>query len=220
MRQRFLEGKFADITAGALWTIETIDQGRIREALPDMQRIVVAVDPSGAGDTDNADNDAIGIIVAGLGLDGNAYVLEDLTCKAGPKVWGNIATTAFDRHAADLIVGETNYGGAMVKFVIQTAKRNVPFKMLTASRGKAVRAEPIASLTDQGKIRFAGSFPELEDELCSMTTNGYIGTASPNRADAFVWAMSELFPGIVADRTKHKRLDMSIKPSGLATLGR
>ena len=167
-----------------------------------MIRIVVSVDPSGSGDTDNADNDAIGIVVAGLGIDGNGYVLEDLTCKAGPKVWGNVATTAYDRHQANIIIGETNYGGDMVRYVIQTSKPKVPFKKITASRGKSVRAEPISALTEQGKIRFAGSFPELEDELCSFTPAGYIGNGSPNRADAFVWAMSELFPGIVKEPAK------------------
>ncbi len=197
MRQRFYEGKYADNTLNALWTIETIEKWRTTNELPDMQRIVVAVDPSGSGDTDNTDNDAIGIIIAGLGTDGNAYVLEDLTCKAGPKVWGNIATTAFDRHRADVIVAETNFGGEMVKFVVQAAKPRVPFKKLTASRGKVVRAEPISALTEQGKIRFAGQFLELEDELCSFTTAGYTGNTSPNRADAFVWAMSELFPGMI-----------------------
>lgn len=204
MRARFYDGKYADITENALWNIETIDKWRWTD-LPDMQRIVVSVDPSGSGDTDNADNDAIGIIVAGLGTDGNGYVLEDLTVKAGPKTWGNIATTAYDRHGADLIVAETNYGGEMVRFVVQTAKPRVPFKKITASRGKVVRAEPISSLTELGKVRFAGTFPDLEDELCSFTTNGYIGENSPNRADAFVWAMSELFPGIVKEANKEKK---------------
>jgi predicted phage terminase large subunit-like protein len=172
--------------------------------------VVVAVDPSGSGDEDNAGNDEIGIVVAGLGQDGRAYVLEDLTLKAGPKTWGNVATTAFDRHMADKIVAETNYGGDMVKFVVQTAKPGVPFKKLTASRGKAVRAEPISSLTEQGKIRFAGQFSQLEDELCAFTTNGYVGQNSPNRADAFVWAMSELFPGIVKE--KRERKEQSSRP--------
>ena len=219
MRARFKEGKFADNTIGALWTLEMIDTWRTIAELPDMQRIVVAVDPSGAGDSDNADNDAIGICVAGLGVDGFAYVLEDLTCKAGPKVWGNIATTAFDRHEADIVVGETNYGGAMVQYVIKTSRPNTPFKMLTASRGKVVRAEPISALTEQGKIRFAGNFTELENELCSFTTAGYTGGSSPNRADAFVWAMSELFPGIVADRTKKKaKVDMTIRPGAMSRM--
>lgn len=206
MRNRFLDGKYSDITENALWSIETLEKWRTIDNLPDMQRVVVAVDPSGADDEDNADNDEIGIIVAGLGTDGNAYVLEDLTVKAGPKVWGNIVATAFDRHAADKVVGETNFGGEMVKFVVQTAKPSVPFKKLTASRGKAVRAEPISALHEQGKIRLAGYFHRLEDELCAFTTAGYIGTKSPNRADAFVWAMSELFPGIIKEPQKKTEL--------------
>lgn len=206
LRKRFLRGEYADSVAGALWTAEMLEKWRdTNDTLPDMQRVVVAVDPSGSGDEENSANDEIGIVVAGLGLDGNAYVLEDLTCKAGPKVWGNVATTAYDRHQADRIVAETNYGGDMVRFVVQTAKPGIPFKKLTASRGKAVRAEPISALTEQGKIRFAGSFPALEDELCSFTTNGYVGTNSPNRADAFVWAMSELFPGIIKEKKEKQK---------------
>ncbi len=205
MRKRFLEGKFADVTENALFASETIDKWRTTNDLPDMQRIVVAVDPSGSGDEDNQDNDAIGIVVAGLGTDGNGYLLEDLTVKAGPKVWGNIVATAFDRHQADIVVGETNYGGEMVKFVVQTAKQKIPFKKITASRGKVVRAEPISSLADQGKIRHAGTFVELEDELCAFTTAGYIGNKSPNRGDAYVWAFSELFPGIVKEPKKEEK---------------
>jgi phage terminase large subunit-like protein len=204
MRLRFRDGKFADVTENALWTIEMLDVARETE-LPDMQRIVVAVDPSGSSDEDNAGHDPIGIIVAGLGVDGRGYVLEDLTINAGPKTWGEVATTAYDRHAADLIVAETNYGGDMVKFVVRTAKPDVPFKKVTASRGKAVRAEPISSLTERGKIRFAGTFNDLEDELCAFTTGGYLGASSPNRADAFVWAMTELFPGIAKTVRKEAR---------------
>ena len=209
LRKRFLLGEYGDAIAGALWTEEMIERYRADSGeLPAMQRVVVAIDPSGAEDQDNAHNDAIGIVVAGIGLDGNGYVLEDLTCKAGPKVWGNIATTAYDRHQANLIVGEANYGGAMVEFVVRAAKPNVPYRKITASRGKAVRAEPISSLTEQGKIRFAGRFPELEDELCAFTTAGYVGTQSPNRADAFIWAFSELFPGIAQSQVKDKPLPL------------
>lgn len=205
MRLRFLEGKYADATAGALFTLEMIEAYRHIESLPDMQRIVVAVDPSGSGDDDAATHDAIGIVVAGLGVDGNAYVIEDLTCQAGPRVWGNIATTAYDRHAADLIVGEANYGGDMVRYVVQAAKPGVPYRKVTASRGKVVRAEPVSALVEKGKVRFAGHFHELEDELCSFTTAGYTGSGSPNRADALVWAISELFPGIAKRERAAKR---------------
>ena len=214
MKRRFLEGEYGEVAPGALWMEETLDRWRVDgEELPDMQRIVVAVDPSGASDEDNKENDEIGICVAGLGVDGNAYLLEDLTCKAGPAVWGNVATTAYDRHMADIIIGEANYGGDMVRFVVQSAKPGVPFKKITASRGKAVRAEPIASLHEQGKIRFVGRFIALEEELCAMTTSGYVGMKSPNRADAFVWAVSELFPSIM--RAEKKKQAMTTRKESI-----
>ena len=205
MRLRFLEGRFADVAAGALWNVEMIDTYRETTNLPDMLRVVVSVDPSGSGDTDNAGNDEIGIVVAGLGIDGRAYVLEDCTMKAGPSVWANVVATAYDRHAADLVVAEKNYGGEMVRHVIKSANPHLKCELINASRGKAVRAEPVSALTEQGKIRFGGTFPELEDELCSMTTNGYMGERSPNRADAFVWAMTKLFPGIIKTDAKSQR---------------
>lgn len=204
MRLRFLDGKFGDITEGALWSVEDIEKWRTIGELPDMQRIVVAVDPSGADDVDNLDNDAIGIIVAGLGVDGHGYCLEDITVKGGPKLWGNVVTTAYDRHLASCVVGEKNYGGAMVEHVIQTSRKNTPYRGVTASRGKAVRAEPISALAEQGRIRHAGNFPDLEDELCAFTTAGYLGETSPNRADAYVWAFTELFGAIVTGKKKKK----------------
>ena len=198
LRKRFLYGEFRDASPNALFQEEWFERWRnIDQALPDMLRIVVAVDPSGADDTDNIDNDEIGIVVCGLGIDGNGYVLEDLTCKAGPQTWGKVATNAFERHQADRIVAEVNYGGAMVGNVIRTARPRTPFRPVTASRGKVVRAEPISALVESGKVRMAGVFRELEDELTSFTTHGYMGENSPNRADAMVWAFSDLFPELV-----------------------
>jgi predicted phage terminase large subunit-like protein len=201
LQRRFLKGEFGDATPGALWPDEVLDKWRVIDGgLPDMQRIAVGVDPSGSGDEDNAGNDEIGIIVAGLGADGNGYVLEDVTIKAGPATWGKVATGAYDRHSADVIVAEGNFGGAMVKHVIQTARPRTPFKLVTASRGKVVRAEPIAALFENGKARLAGEFRALEDELASFSTAGYMGDGSPNRADAMVWALSELFPGMTREK--------------------
>jgi phage terminase large subunit-like protein len=201
LRRRFLEGEFTDATPGALFTEELIEQWRVTDGVvPEFVRVVVAVDPSGSGDVDNADNDAIGIIVAGLGTDGVAYILEDCTVKAGPGTWGRVATTAYDRHQADIVVGEVNYGGAMVNQTIQTARPRTPFRQVTASRGKHVRAEPFSSLYETGKVRHVGQFRELEDELCAFNTNGYLGDGSPNRADAAIWALAELFPGLVSPR--------------------
>jgi phage terminase large subunit-like protein len=208
MRLRFLDGKFGDVTSNALWTLENIETWRAGEKIPDMQRIIVAVDPSGSGDTDNLENDAIGIVVAGLGTDGNGYLLEDLTLKAGPAVWGKVAVNAFERWSADLVVAETNFGGAMVSFVVQAAKPGVSFKEVNASRGKVVRAEPVSLLAEKGKIRHVGRFNDLEDELCAFTTAGYLGGKSPNRADAYVWAFTELFPGLTRGAEK-RPLDLS-----------
>jgi len=204
-RKRFLDGEFADATPNQLFPEENIDRWRVTDGvLPDMVRIIVAVDPSGADDENNADNDAIGIVVAGLGTDGNAYLIEDLTVKAGPATWGKVATDAYDRHSADAIVGETNYGGAMVGFVIKASRPRTNYKTVTASRGKAVRAEPFSALYEQGKVRHVGYFNDLEDELTAFSTYGYTGENSPNRADAAIWALAELFPGIVKDQSKPK----------------
>jgi phage terminase large subunit-like protein len=201
LRKRFLAGEFADATPNALFTDEIIDTWRVLDGdVPQLIRVVVAVDPSGSGDVDNADNDAIGIVVGGLGVDGNCYVIEDCTVKCGPATWGKITTDAYDRHQADMVVGEINYGGAMVQHVIQTARPRTPFQMVTATRGKAVRAEPVSALYEQGKIRHVGNFFELEEELTSFSTVGYLGENSPNRADALVWLVSALFPGIVQPR--------------------
>lgn len=198
MRKRFLDGEFSDETPGALFSDEIIEKWRkIDGELPQMVRVVVAVDPSGSDDMDNADNDEIGIVVAGLGTDGIAYVLEDCSVKAGPATWGRIATDAFDRHQADVVVGEGNYGGAMVRATILTARARTPFKLVTATRGKAVRAEPFSALYEQGKVRHVGIFRTLENELTAFNTFGYIGEGSPNRADAAIWALAELFPALV-----------------------
>lgn len=198
LQRRFLKGEFADATPNALFKEEDIDKWRVLDGtLPDFVRVVVGVDPSGSGDVDNADNDAIGIVVGALGTDGNAYLLEDCTVKAGPGTWGRVATTAYDRHNADVVVGEINYGGAMVQHTIQTARARTPYKSVTATRGKAVRAEPMSALYEQGKIRHVGEFQDLEDELVAFSTFGYTGENSPNRADAWIWVLTELFGGIV-----------------------
>lgn len=201
-RKRFLYGDFRDAAPNALFRDEWFETWRnIDDELPDMLRIVVAVDPSGADDDDNIENDEIGIVVCGLGIDGNGYVLEDLTCKAGPGIWGKVATDAYKRWQADRIVAEMNFGGAMVKYVIRSHNPTVPFRPVTASRGKVVRAEPVSSLVELGRVRMAGIFREMEDELCAFTTHGYMGENSPNRADAMVWAFADLFPELTKPET-------------------
>ena len=198
-RRRFRDGDFADAGQGQLFEEDTIEKYRVIDLddLPDFVRVVVALDPSGASDdSDNADNDAIGIVVAGLGTDGNAYVLADRTVKAGPSTWGRVACTAYDEFEADVIVAEENYGGGIVRHVIRTVNSRIPYKAVRATRGKVVRAEPISALYEQGKVRHVGNLAPLEEELTGFTTNGYTGDKSPNRADALVWAIYSLFPSL------------------------
>jgi len=200
LQKRFLKGEFADATPNQLFSEECIDRWRATD-LPDLVRVVIGVDPSGSGDVDNADNDAIGIVVGGLGTDGNAYLLEDCTVKAGPATWARIAVSAWQRHDADAIVAETNFGGEMAVTTLKAGAKEMEcrptVKKVTASRGKVVRAEPFSALYEQGKIRHAGQFRELEDEMTAFSTYGYLGENSPNRADAWFWVLSELFPGLV-----------------------
>jgi phage terminase large subunit-like protein len=185
-----LNAEVLDDVPGALWSRDAIDKGRVRQA-PEMQRIVVAIDPSGTkGEADEGDD--IGIVVAGKGIDGRGYVLADRTCKLSPDGWGRRAVAAYSEFSADRIVAERNFGGAMVEHVIRTVDRRVSFKEVTASRGKVARAEPVAALYEQNKISHVGSFPELEDQLCLFAPDGYMGDGSPDRGDALVWALTEL----------------------------
>jgi PBSX family phage terminase large subunit len=203
LQKRFLRGEFTDGTPNALFNDQLIETWRVLNGdIPDLVRVVVSVDPSGSGDDAGSESDAIGIMVTGLGTDGNAYVLEDLTVKAGPATWGRVVVDAYIRHEADICVGEGNYGGAMVSYVVRAAANarhaRVAYKQVTATRGKVVRAEPVSALYEQGKVRHVGFLRELEEELSGFTTNGYTGDRSPNRADALIWGITELFPAIVS----------------------
>jgi hypothetical protein len=214
MRARFLEGRFADANPNALFPDEHIEKWRVLDGVtPDMVRIVVGVDPSGSGDEDNADNDEIGIVAGGLGVDGNAYLIEDCTIKAGPGVWGRVATGAYERHLADALVAEINFGGAMVEQTIKVARPGTNFKKVTASRGKVQRAEPFSALYEQGKVRHVGTFVKLEEELAGFSTFGFTGSGSPNRADAWIWVLAELFPGMVRENAKSKPI--VYRPNGV-----
>lgn len=199
-RLRFERGEWASEVNGALWSLEDrkahdgqpipgIDSLRVAEA-PQLRRIVVAVDPSGTKG-DGAGDD-IGIVVAGLGIDGHGYILEDATCQMGPEGWGRRTVERYGHWRADRVIGEKNFGGDMVRFTIATADRTAAYKDVSASRGKAVRAEPISALYEQGKVHHVGDFPDLEDQLCNFTASGYVGEGSPDRADALVWALTEL----------------------------
>jgi len=177
---------------GALWTRAMLDAARLAQgtAPPQMARVVIGVDPSGTrGEDDRA---AVGIIAAGKGIDGAGYVLADFTCALSPAGWGRRIAEAVSAHKADCVVAEQNFGGAMVESVLAAANVGARVKMVTASRGKIVRAEPIAALYEQNRVRHAGVFSSLEDQLTAFTTEGYVGQGSPDRADAMIWALTEL----------------------------
>lgn len=190
-RQELL-GELLDDVEGALWTLERIEAGRVA-APPDMQRIVVAIDPSGGA---GPSSDEQGIVVAGLGVDGELYVLADRSCKLSPHGWASRAVAAFHEFHADRIVAEKNFGGDMVASTIQQVDANVPVKVLTASRGKVQRAEPVAALYEKGRVHHVGALPQLEDQMTTWTPQS--GT-SPDRVDALVWAITELVGGVNAE---------------------
>lgn len=166
---------------GALWKRETIDRGRVT-AFPDLDYIVVGVDPTATSTGDEA-----GIVTAGKAGD-NLYTLADDSRQGSPLDWARAAVASYNRHKANLIVAEANNGGEMVSTVIRQVDPGIPVKLVHASRGKATRAEPIAAIYEQGRGHHVGTFAKLEDEMCMWTP----GDSSPNRMDALVWAGTEL----------------------------
>ena len=180
---------------GALWSRGMLESARVKTCGVNLRRVVVAVDPSGGA---GEDNDEQGIVAVGLGMDGHGYVLEDASCKLSPDGWGKAAVRAYVRHQADRILWERNFGGEMVEHVITTAAKELGVQVATrevkASRGKVVRAEPCAALYEQQRIHHVGSFPQLEDQLCLFTPSGEF-QKSPDRADALVWAITDLMLG-------------------------
>ncbi len=184
-----LRGELLDDVPGALWTREELDSHRIaRAALPDLVRVVVAIDPAVST---GEDADETGIVVAAKGVDGEGYVLGDYTGRQlTPHQWATRAVNAYREHEADLIVGEVNNGGEMVEAVLRGVDRSLPYKAVHASRGKRVRAEPISGLYEQGRCHHVGTFDALEDQMCNFVPDSLDG--SPDRVDALVWAFTEL----------------------------
>ena len=185
-----LNGEILEDVPGALWHRVRIDELRRREA-PELLRIVVAIDP--AASSAESSNET-GIIVAGLGADGHGYVLEDVSLRGTPDAWGRAAVNAYRRWRAERIIGEVNNGGEMIEHVIRTIDPAASYKAVRASRGKVARAEPVAALDEQGRVHHVGAFPELEDQMCTLTSDFDRRTAgqSPDRVDARVWALTEL----------------------------
>lgn len=185
-RERFLDGEFADFVKGALWNKDMIKHVPVSPKLVD---IVVAIDPSV---TEKSTSDPTGIIVSGKDLEGNGYVLEDLSGIYSPKGWAETAVNAFHRYNADCIVAERNQGGDMVKHTIKTVDKYIRVELVWAAKGKRKRAEPVSALYEDGIIFHVGMFPDLEFQMVSYT--GEEGEKSPNNFDAMVWGFNYLFP--------------------------
>ena len=201
-RQRFRDGRYLSEVPGALWSLSDrrADDGKLMpgidtlrvHAFPALKRVVVGVDPSGS---DGTSGDKQGIIVVGLGVDGHGYVLADRSDRLSPDGWARATAKAAEDFGADRVVAEKNYGGAMVEAVLRSANINLPVKLVNASRGKHIRAEPIAALYERGAVHHVGAYPDLEEQMTMTTTAGYHGGDSPDRMDALVWALTELMLG-------------------------
>ena len=181
-----LNAEVLDDNPGALWQRAQIDAARV-DVAPLLRRIVVGVDPAV---TSREDSDETGIIAVGEGDDRDWYVLDDRSLIASPDAWARAAVKCYHDNKADRLIAETNNGGEMVELTIRNVDRNVSFEAVTASRGKMIRAEPIAALYEQGRVHHVGSFPALEDQMCDY--DPLTSPFSPDRMDALVWAMTKL----------------------------
>jgi len=195
-RRRFWDGAYSSDDADALWRREFIRRARLPDSLA---RIVVAIDPA---TTNQAGSDETGIICMGVDKSGSGYVLADESGRYRPEEWARKALELFDTYGADRVIAEVNQGGDMVEAVLRSQRPNVPYRKVSATRGKAIRAEPVAALYERGKMFHVGEFQELEDQMCSFTI-AYDRKAtgvSPDRVDALVWAATALFPQMTRGR--------------------
>ena len=183
-----IEAELLDDVPGALWSRDAIEAARVAAA-PDLSRIVVAIDPAASA---GEGADETGIVVAGLAHDGQVYVLDDRSGRMSPRAWALKAVAAYKSFAADRIVAEVNNGGDMVEATLRSVESDAPFRALRASRGKAIRAEPVAALYEQGRVHHVGCLPALEDQLCAFTADFDRAAGSPDRLDALVWAVTDL----------------------------
>ncbi|WP_245729398.1 DNA-packaging protein [Salinihabitans flavidus] len=189
-----LMGELLDEAEGALWTPAMLRAAQVERA-PDLSRIVVAVDPpvSGHGGSDECGIVVVGAQARGPVRDWTACVLDDVSLRGvSPANWARVAITAMESWGADRLVAEVNQGGDMVQSVIRQVDPLVPFKAVHAARGKAARAEPVAALYEQGRVKHLRGLGELEEQMCAMTARGFEGRGSPDRVDALVWALHEL----------------------------
>jgi phage terminase large subunit-like protein len=209
-----LEGEVLEDIPGALWRREDIDSGRLNSAPDDLERVIVAVDPAASSEERSDEN---GIVVVGLARDkdgyARGYVLEDASIRGTPEEWSRRAVQMYRKWEADRIVAEKNNGGEMVETVIRTADRSVPVKLVHATRGKVVRAEPISALYEQHRVHHVGQFDELEDQMCLFSIDNVrnSSTGSPDRVDALVWGLTEIFDKIAGRRRLREKVGTNTK---------
>ena len=187
-----LDGELIEDAESALWTRARLEDCRMR-IVPPLVRVVIGVDPPAS-----RDGDACGIVVAGLCASGKAWVLADASVSGrSPDGWAQAVSDAATQWQVDRVIAEKNNGGDMVESVLRAADVSLPIRLVHASRGKVARAEPVAALYEKGRVHHAGAFPALEDEMCGLIAGGaYEGPGtSPDRADALVWALTELMLG-------------------------
>lgn len=198
-----LQGEILTDIPGALWNRDTIDACRLKEPPEDLERVYVAVDPAVSN---NENSDEHGIIVVGMARDSEGYaqgyILEDGSCRGQPEEWARKAVSLYRSWSADKIIAEKNQGGLMVESTLKAIDRAVPVELVTATRGKVVRAEPISALYEQGRIHHCGNFNTLEDQMCLFSID-YVRSAangSPDRVDALVWGLTKIFDKITGRR--------------------
>ena len=185
-----LGGELIDDRDDALWNRQLIDQQRVQKS-PDLKRIIIAIDPPVTG---GKTADMCGLIAAGVGIDERGYILKDASTQGfAPLKWAQNAIALYHQCEADQLVAEVNQGGDLVENILHQIDPNVPVKKVHAKRGKWLRAEPVATLYAQGRISHVGALPELEDQMCDFGPDGLSNGQSPDRLDALVWAVSELF---------------------------
>jgi len=196
-------GHYEPMAVGAIWSRDVIARNRLasqRDIPISLKRIVVAVDPP---TTSGENADECGLVVAGIGEDNRGYVLADESfAKATPEMWAARAVALYDSFDADAIVAEVNNGGEMVVSTIHAVRSSVKVIQVRATRGKHVRAEPVAALYARDLVSHVGAFPTLEGQMCQFTVEGYEGQGSPDHVDALVWAFTELFPNIIKKTEK------------------
>jgi phage terminase large subunit-like protein len=198
-----LQGEILTDIPGALWNRDSIDATRLKEPPENLERVYVAVDPAVSN---NENSDEHGIVVVGMARDhegyARGYILEDGSMRGQPEEWARRAVSLYRSWSADKIIAEKNQGGLMVESTLKAVDRSVPVELVTATRGKVVRAEPISALYEQGRVHHCGTFNELEDQMCLFSID-YVRSAangSPDRVDALVWGLTKIFDKITGRR--------------------